>query len=622
MAIQQLTIDMSGRLGLADKWSGEVISPTQTNSQTNYTTKDGELMFGDFNPIKRKGYLSPAGATFLTVTPAVSFTTLMAASQVDEINSDVYFFENGTKIHKADSFDDLTLADDRTIAGVTGTDLAIYTINGNRSLFYSFDNASVSAIGIKDLVATSSPTFTANAGSDTITWTGGNWTGWENRAVKFTTTTTLPAPLSTGQIYYLKNVSGSSAELSLTAGGATIDITDAGTGTHSISLFLDDWQSTVVSGNFAATSSKSKMVPAGDGYMYWLAKNKVHRIDGTSIGGANGTIVQSVLLAPEYFFFSHGIDYRSNLYLVIQKSILYQSQQLISDNTASYSAEIGVYIWNRQQNFFNTSDFIPLVGAISVHAIYVAPNGKVRVICRAANKRTQIREFNGSAFVVLKELGITAYPNYEDGLTVVNGFTVWLGSDTRLYYHGSESPGDKEILFYPAIIDSASTGYGGSIAYADGGTLQSDGLDSFYVSINSNGTYSMKKVSPNTNGTYNSANVTRSTNGVFTGTRLLPRLSTVKHIDIYYAFLEEQTTSLTTQEATVSVYFNQSGTAWASKSVTRADLNKGGIFSIEVNKPFVNSVQLSIAWNANQIATTDFCPAYAVVTYDTTNTVK
>ena len=79
MAIQQLVIDMSGRGGLADKWAGELISPTSGNSQTNYTTKDGEMMAGNFNPIKRKGYMSPNGNTFLTVTPEVSFTVLMAA---------------------------------------------------------------------------------------------------------------------------------------------------------------------------------------------------------------------------------------------------------------------------------------------------------------------------------------------------------------------------------------------------------------------------------------------------------------------------------------------------------------------------------------------------------------
>ena len=116
---------------------------------------------------------------------------------------------------------------------------------------------------------------------------------------------------------------------------------------------------------------------------------------------------------------------------------------------------------------------------MSIHSIFVSPNGKIRVICRSSNKTTQIREFDGSTFKVIKELGIVSYPNYEDSLTVSNGFTTWLGSDTRLYYHGSEEIGGKEILFVPAVLGGVQSDTGGIIAYADGGTLQADGLDSF-----------------------------------------------------------------------------------------------------------------------------------------------
>ena len=55
----------------------------------------------------------------------------------------------------------------------------------------------------------------------------------------------------------------------------------------------------------------------------------------------------------------------------------------------------------------------------------------------------------------------------------------------------------------------------------------------------------MKGIS-HTDGTFNSASVTRDNGSRITGLRLLPRLSTVKHIDIYFAILGTQTTSLTT----------------------------------------------------------------------------
>ena len=376
-----------------------------------------------------------------------------------------------------------------------------------------------------------------------------------------------------------------------------------------------------MSGAVALAKSKTKLIPSGDGFLYVLAKNNVYRIDGTSVGGANGTISATLLTAPSYFFFSHGIDYRGNLYIVIQKNILYQTQYLLDDNATSFNSECGVYIWNRQSTFFNTSDYIQVNGARSIHSIFVAPNGKIRIICRASNGQTQLREFDGTTFVTLKELGRTSYPNYEDSVTIVGNFCVWLGSDSRLYYYGSEKVGEPETLFFPTTLGTITTSKGGAIAYADGGTLQADGLDSFYASLYDGSNFIVRKVSPHSDGTYNSASVVRQTGGgLRTGIKLLPRLSTVKHIDIYFAILGTQTTSLTTVEATVDIYLN-SGSTFATKNITRADLNKG-LFSIEVNKPFINSIQLGVAWEANQAGSTDFCPSHAVVTYETTDTLK
>lgn len=52
--------------------------------------------------------------------------------------------------------------------------------------------------------------------------------------VRFTTTTTLPSPLSTGSIYYVVYKSGTSMKVSGTLSGSPISITDSGTGTHTV----------------------------------------------------------------------------------------------------------------------------------------------------------------------------------------------------------------------------------------------------------------------------------------------------------------------------------------------------------------------------------------------------
>lgn len=84
-------------------------------------------------------------------------------------------------------------------------------------------------------------TFTADASSDVITssadftWNGHNAT---SRAVTFTTTVTLPAPLVAGTIYYLIGVTSTTYKVATTLdnaqAGTAIDITNTGTGVHTI----------------------------------------------------------------------------------------------------------------------------------------------------------------------------------------------------------------------------------------------------------------------------------------------------------------------------------------------------------------------------------------------------
>jgi len=52
--------------------------------------------------------------------------------------------------------------------------------------------------------------------------------------VRFTTTDVLPAPLVEGQLYYVVSAATDTFKVSLTSGGAAIDLVDVGTGTHTV----------------------------------------------------------------------------------------------------------------------------------------------------------------------------------------------------------------------------------------------------------------------------------------------------------------------------------------------------------------------------------------------------
>lgn len=104
-----------------------------------------------------------------------------------------------------------------------------------------FENGTTGAKSKGVAIGALSDTFTANAGTDEITITGGNaslyWTGGGQSIVEFSSTTTLPAGLVAGTEYYLIT-SGSNFKIASSYKnaqlGIAIDLTDAGTGTHSI----------------------------------------------------------------------------------------------------------------------------------------------------------------------------------------------------------------------------------------------------------------------------------------------------------------------------------------------------------------------------------------------------
>lgn len=84
-----------------------------------------------------------------------------------------------------------------------------------------------------------SETFTANAGTDLITY-GQDWPTYTK--VRFTTSSTLPAGLSLATDYWLIRASATTAtvatSLANAVAGTFVDITDTGTGTHTLTVRL------------------------------------------------------------------------------------------------------------------------------------------------------------------------------------------------------------------------------------------------------------------------------------------------------------------------------------------------------------------------------------------------
>lgn len=88
------------------------------------------------------------------------------------------------------------------------------------------------------LVGAYGVTFTAAAGTDLLTASGHGRVNGDK--VRVSSTGTLPGGLSANTDYFVRDVSGSTFKLAETSGGAAIDITSAGTGTHSLGTAVSD----------------------------------------------------------------------------------------------------------------------------------------------------------------------------------------------------------------------------------------------------------------------------------------------------------------------------------------------------------------------------------------------
>lgn len=113
-----------------------------------------------------------------------------------------------------------------------GTPL-VYEGNFNHSFVMQGDTQGESTSTDGPTLIYTGKVFTADAGTDVVTATAHGYS--TDQAVVVSSNGTLPAPLVGGTTYYVRDVTTNTFKLAASAGGAAIDLTSAGTGTHSVS---------------------------------------------------------------------------------------------------------------------------------------------------------------------------------------------------------------------------------------------------------------------------------------------------------------------------------------------------------------------------------------------------
>lgn len=120
------------------------------------------------------------------------------------------------------------------------SDGSVVIFAGTSDRLYKLNNTDVSWVPVSKVAAVTS---ISNASPAVVTYTAHGFAA--NDPVVFTTDGALPAPLAAGTVYYVKTVtSADTFTISATAGGAAIDTTDAGSGTHSVTALYSALSST------------------------------------------------------------------------------------------------------------------------------------------------------------------------------------------------------------------------------------------------------------------------------------------------------------------------------------------------------------------------------------------
>jgi hypothetical protein len=152
-----------------------------------------------------------------------------------------------------------------------------------------FANQKLEYMGV-DTASYTGRTFTVDTGAETLTPSLMAFTNFQ--AVRLTTTGTLPAPFAINTTYYVFGISGSTMKLATTLvnaiAGTAIDITDSGTGTHTVTGVILGRIKKIVQ-NSGSTSANFRYFAIDEAGRVWVQiANIWSHLSGNAAGAGQG----------------------------------------------------------------------------------------------------------------------------------------------------------------------------------------------------------------------------------------------------------------------------------------------------------------------------------------------
>lgn len=384
------------------------------------------------------------------------------------------------------------------------------------------------------------------------------------------------------------------------------------------STFDQTYLSTTATGGFNLSESNHRMIVADNGFMYILDGNAVHKLDGTTNGGTNGTATSNLLVFPPYFTLTDAVDTRGRMFMVLNGTTTDLAQNQAQDGYALDTS--GVYLWDRLSTAIAMRDFIPVKAVKEARYIVTGPNAEIILFTIGTNNLTQIREYTGTTFKVMEELPVGSFPSFRDSISVNKHGVEWLGADGKMYMYGKVNPAQARNGVYQfgdtSDDQSGTPNKSGAILYGRSNNItgyQADRNEAYFLSYEdaSNNRYATRWYATKT-GTVDSTTLNNNVGNVYSMVHPIPHNSFVKNITIQTVAITSNSGS--TEDFTVKVYFNNSETAAYTFDVTRDDIQKGYKYKV-IKQSGVHFVQIEIERETS--VTLDVgLPIYADVEYE------
>jgi hypothetical protein len=349
---------------------------------------------------------------------------------------------------------------------------------------------------------------------------------------------------------------------------------------------------------------------ADNSLVYWVIDNAVHTFDGSLIGGDTGTMTENVLVFPSYMRVTDIAETRSRMYIGLQSSVRTIPTTAASKDYKYFPANTaGIFVWDRRSQVTGSTDFVICPGAKEIKALFTGHDGSVYAITESNSGFGEIRTASGNQFAVIQTFERFGFPRDRHAVkTIASGLAIWAGANGIIYAYGSIAPGTKPALYK---IGKHSTGVDDNVKIGNlfvGHEESAAPRIAALIGVDSG----LKKWYPNGAGTISSVVQTANQGNVYTKVELLPPNTNVNHLKVFGI---PTTTATTDDIANVKIYFNLSSTPWATKVITKKEMNKG-YYEVQINKQNIFAVQIEVEWPTDETIGSDtFCPMYALIDY-------